>query len=311
MTRRFRFGICTDQNMSWPKTVERWQLFERLGLESAWLCDHLVQPSRPTGPYFEAWSLLAGLAARTEKIRLGILVTCNTFRYPQVLAKMAVTVDHISNGRLEVGLGAGWYEPEHTMFGIPFPETRELVTRFGEAVQVLDLMTREDTVSFDGAYYQLRDATSRPGSVQKPRPPLVLAAFGPRMLKIVASFADTWNAFGTPTEMRQRNQMLDDYCREIGRDPDTLDRSLYYWVAKAGADPWASRDAFYSVLEPYVDAGVNQFILDQPRDDQLEMLDWAVGEAIPKYAGQAPRAVEPASATTIDTRNWTRPKDHL
>src|SRR6266702_697675 len=176
MARRFRVGICTDQNMPWDKTVERWQLFERLGFESAWLCDHLVQPSRPNGPYFEAWSLLAGLAARTEKIGVGVLVTSNTFRYPQVLAKMAVTVDHISNGRLELGLGAGWYEPEHTMFGIAFPETKELVSRFREAVQVVDLMTREDTSSFDGTYYQLRGVRSRPASVQKPRPPLVLGA---------------------------------------------------------------------------------------------------------------------------------------
>ena len=297
--------------MTWTKTVERWKLIEHLGYESAWLCDHLIQPSRPEGPYFEAWSLLAGLAAVTEKIRVGILVTCNTFRYPQVVAKMAVTVDHISNGRLEVGLGAGWFEPEHTMFGIPFPESKELVTRLEEAVQVIDRMTREDTISFNGAHYQLREARSRPGSVQKPRPPLVLGAFGPRMLKIVATFADTWNAFGTPTEMRQRNQMLDDYCREIGRDPDTLDRSLYYWVPKADADPWASEDAFYSVLEPYIDAGVNQFILDQPRDDQLDMLEWAARVALPKYAGQVPRTVEAGSASKIDTRSWKRPQDHL
>ncbi|TMB96824.1 MAG: LLM class flavin-dependent oxidoreductase, partial [Chloroflexi bacterium] len=147
MARRFRFGICTDQNMTWEKNVERWQWFEKLGFESAWLCDHLIQPSRPQGPYFEAWTLLAGLAAQTEKIRIGVLVTSNTFRHPSVLARMAVTVDHISNGRLEVGLGAGWYEPEHTMFGIPFPETKELVARFREAVQVVDLITREDTSS--------------------------------------------------------------------------------------------------------------------------------------------------------------------
>src|SRR3979411_1433722 len=130
--------------MTWTKTVERWKLIEHLGYESAWLCDHLIQPSRPEGPYFEAWSLLAGLAAVTEKIRVGILVTCNTFRYPQVVAKMAVHVDHISNGRLEVGLGAGWFEPEHTMFGIPFPESKELVTRLEEAVQVIDRLHRED-----------------------------------------------------------------------------------------------------------------------------------------------------------------------
>ena len=309
MTRRFRFGICTDQNMTWDKTVERWQLFERLGYESAWLCDHLIQPSRPAGPYFEAWSLLGGLAAVTKSIRVGILVTSNTFRYPQVLAKMAVTVDHISRGRLEIGMGAGWYEPEHTMFGIDFPETKELVSRFEEAVRVVDLMTREDTSSFEGKYYTLKGARSRPPSVQKPRPPVVIGAFGPRMLRIVAKYADTWNAFGTPAAMRERNQMLDDYCREIGRDPETLDRSLYYWVAKAGDDPWASRDAFYGVLEPYVEAGINQFIIDQPRDDQLEMLEWAAVEAVPKYARETPRILEAASAASIDTSGWRRPQD--
>jgi alkanesulfonate monooxygenase SsuD/methylene tetrahydromethanopterin reductase-like flavin-dependent oxidoreductase (luciferase family) len=311
MARRFRFGICTDQNMTWDKNVERWQLFERLGYESAWVCDHLVQPSRPNGPYLEAWSLLAGLAARTEKIRIGVLVTSNTFRFPQVVAKMAVTIDHISNGRLEVGLGAGWYEPEHTMFGIPFPETKELVGRFREAVQVVDLLTREDTSSFDGKYYQLKNAQSRPASIQKPRPPLVIGAFGPRMLKIVATYADTWNAFGTPAEMRERNQMLDDYCRELGRDPDTLDRSLYYWVPKSDADPWASKQAFNDVINPYIEAGVNQFILDQPRDDQLDMLEWAAAEILPRYARETPRSLEAAAAKTIDTSDWKKPQDHV
>ena len=297
--------------MTWEKNVERWQLFERLGFESAWLCDHLVQPSRPQGPYFEAWSLLGGLAARTEKIRIGVLVTSNTFRHPSVLAKTAVTVDHISNGRLEVGLGAGWYESEHEMFGIPFPETRELVARFREAVQVIDHLMREDVSSFAGTYYQLRNAQSRPPSIQKPRPPLVLGAFGPRMLKIVATYADTWNAFGTPKEMRERNQMLDDYCREIGREPDTLDRSIYYWVPTTDADPWVSKQAFYEVINPYVEAGVNQFILDQPRDDQLDMLEWVAAEVLPQFAREAPRTVETASAEQIDTSAWKKPQDHL
>jgi hypothetical protein len=105
--------------------------------------------------------------------------------------------------------------------------------------------------------------------------------------------------------------MLDDYCREIGRDPDTLDRSLYYWVPKTDLDPWTSKDAFYSVLEPYVEAGVNQFILDQPGDKQISQLDWVASEVLPKYAKEKPRAVERVSAGKIDTKDWKKPVDHL
>jgi alkanesulfonate monooxygenase SsuD/methylene tetrahydromethanopterin reductase-like flavin-dependent oxidoreductase (luciferase family) len=130
------------------------------------------------------------------------------------------------------------------------------------------------------------------------------------MLKIVATYADTWNAFGTPAEMRERNQMLDDYCRELGRDPDTLDRSLYYWVPKSDADPWASKQAFQDVIDPYIEAGVNQFILDQPRDDQMDMLEWAAAEVLPRYARETPRSLEPA-AKQIDTTDWKKPQDHL
>src|SRR5829696_5642352 len=118
---RLRFGLCTDQNLTWAQTVERWQYFEQLGFDSVWDCDHFQQPSRPTGPYFEGWTLLAALAAQTLRIRVGVLVSCNTFRHPALLAKEAATVDHISGGRVEVGLGAGWYVPEHTAFGLDFP----------------------------------------------------------------------------------------------------------------------------------------------------------------------------------------------
>jgi len=111
--------------------------------------------------------------------------------------------------------------------------------------------------------------------------------------------------------MRERNQMLDDYCREIGRDPDTLDRSLYYWATTAETDPWASRKALNDLINPYIEAGVNQFILDQPRDDQLNMLEWVAGEVLPHYAREVPRTVEAAAAEQIDTTDWKKPQDHL
>src|SRR6202165_1845302 len=190
-----RFGIVTDQNLPWLSLVERWRLFEALGFDSAWDCDHFVQPSRPTGPYFEAWTLLAALATVTERIRIGVLVSCNTFRHPSLLAKEALTVDHVSNGRLELGMGAGWYEPEHPMFGIEMPPPGELVTRYREAVELVDRLLRNDMTSYAGRFYQVREAPMRPRPIQQPRPPLMLAAHKRKMLRIVAEHVDTWNSF--------------------------------------------------------------------------------------------------------------------
>jgi len=287
MTQRLRFGLCTDQNLSWERTLERWRLFERLGFDSAWDCDHYVQPSRPGGPYLEAWTLLAALAAGTERIRVGVLVSCNTFRHPALLAKEAVTVDHVSGGRLELGFGAGWYEPEHAMYGIDFPPPRELVDRFEEAVQIVDGLLRDETFSYDGRHYQLRDASFRPGPVQRPRPPLTLGAHGPRMLRICARYADAWNSFGTTEQIRSRNAILDEACAEIGRDPREVLRSLYYWVARADGDPWSSTDAFEDVVGRYREAGIEEFILDHPRDDQLDVLERVAADVIPRLRGEA------------------------
>lgn len=282
MTTGLRFGICTDQNLPWEELVRRWRLFEDLGFDSAWDCDHYVQPSRPHGPYLEGWTLLAALAAVTRRIRLGVLVSCNTFRHPALLAKEAVTVDHISNGRLELGLGAGWYEPEHAMYGLPFPPAGELVARFEEAVEIVDGLLRNESYSFSGRFHTLNEAEFRPGPIQRPRPPLTIGAHGPRMLKLCARYADAWNSFGTVEEVTERNRVLDARCVEIGRDPASIVRSLYFWVARAGLDPWQSVDAFEEMVGRYRAAGISEFIVDQPRADQEPVLVRVATELLPR-----------------------------
>jgi len=276
-----RVGLCTDQNMPYQTTVERWKFFDQLGFDSAWLCDHFIQPSRPTGPYFEGWTLLAALATCTSRIRIGVLVSSNTFRHPALLAKEAATVDHISGGRLELGIGAGWYVPEHTAFGIDFPEPTELVGRFAEAVEVIDLLLRKEVTSYDGKYYHLNEAPFRPGPVQKPRPPFTLGAHRRRMLQIVAKFAETWNSFGTLDEMKERGDILDDCCQAIGRDPATLRRSLYGWASLMPRDPWASPAAFEDMVGRYREVGVTEFIVDAPPPDQFPTLEKVAADVLP------------------------------
>lgn len=282
-----RFGLCTDQNLTWEETAERWRFFEGLGFDSLWDCDHYQQPSRPHGPYFEGWTLLAALAAQTSRVRVGVLVSSNTFRHPALLAKQAVTVDHISNGRLELGLGAGWYVPEHERFGIPFPEPAELVGRFREAVELIDLLLRQDVSTYQGRYYRVNDAPFRPGPVQKPRPPLTLGAHRPRMLRVVAEFANRWNSHGTVSEMRERNAILDEQCAAVGRNPTEIVRSLYGWAALMPADPWDSVGAFQEVIGQYQAVGINEFIIDAPGPDRFNVLERIAGDVIPALQSAA------------------------
>jgi alkanesulfonate monooxygenase SsuD/methylene tetrahydromethanopterin reductase-like flavin-dependent oxidoreductase (luciferase family) len=285
-----RFGLCTDQNLPWPTLLERWRLYERLGFDSVWDCDHFNQPSRPTGPFYEGWTLLAALAARTERIRIGVLVSCNSFRHPALLAHEAMTVDHVSNGRLELGLGAGWFVPEHEQFGIDFPPPGELVGRLHEAVRIVDALLRHGSASFAGRYYRLKDAHLRPGPVQKPRPPLTLGAHRTRMLRICAEFADRWNSFGTVEEMRERNQILDEHCAALGRDGRSIARSFYGWASKMAEqglpDPWTSVAAFEDVVSRYAEVGIHEFIIDQPRPEQFAVLERVAADLIPKLHGR-------------------------
>jgi alkanesulfonate monooxygenase SsuD/methylene tetrahydromethanopterin reductase-like flavin-dependent oxidoreductase (luciferase family) len=277
---QLRFGICTDQNLPWEALRDQWRLFEQLGFESAWVCDHFQQPSRPNGPYHEGWTLLAALAAATTTIRVGVLVSSNTFRHPALLAKQAVTVDHVSGGRLELGIGTGWFKPEHEAFGLEFPQPKELVDRFVEAVTIVDLMLTHDLTTFDGRHYRLKEAPCRPAPLQRPRPPLTLGAHAPRMLGIAARFADRWNSHGSVEEIGERNRILDDACDAHGRDRRAVIRSLYGWASLMPHDPWDSPDAFQDMVGRYREVGIEEFIVDAPRPEQFATMERIASEVM-------------------------------
>ena len=282
------FGIQTIQHWTWEETRTRWRWFEELGFDSLWLTDHFVRTAHPESPYFEAWTLLSALAVVVERPRIGVLVSSNTFRHPSLLAKQAVTLDHISNGRLELGLGAGWYVPEHEMFGLEFPETQELVDRYEEALDLLDRYLRNDRTTVEGAYYSLHDAPNRPAPVQQPRIPFVLGAHKKRTIGLAARYADTWNTRGTVDEVRTRNAMLDEACARDGRDPAEVKRSLLYVIAQMlDEQPWDSVDAFTDFVGRFAEAGIEEFIFQPPDPEQYPLVERIARDVIPTLSGDA------------------------
>jgi F420-dependent oxidoreductase-like protein len=277
-----KFGIHTIQTQPWPEMRKRWRWLEGLGFDSLWLPDHFFPTAGKDVPMFEAWTLLAGLATATSRARIGILVSSNTFRHPALLAKMAVTVDHLADGRLELGVGAGWMELEHEIFGIDFPETKERVDRFAEAIALLDTYLSNDASSFAGEHYRLDGVYNRPAPVQQPRMPFVLGAHGPRMLKLVARYADTWNSFAPVDELARRNAQLTDLCEEIGRDPATIKRSVFYGVNQSlDEKPWASVDAFEDYVGRYAEIGMQEFILQLPHDADVAIVERIASDILP------------------------------
>ncbi len=285
--RPLTFGICRNPTLPFAELVRQFRLYEELGFDTAWLTDHFQRPSGPDEPFLEGWTTLAAILPQTARIRAGVLVSSNTFRSPALLAKMAITLDQISGGRLEVGLGAGWYVREHEQFGIDFPDPAERVARFGEAVAILDLLLREAGGSFDGTYYRIDGAALVPGSTQRPRAPLTLGAHGPRMLATVARFADRWNSFGTVAEIRERNERLDEACGRIGRDPRTIIRSFFGQVPRQTManrlefDPWESPDAYAHMVGMYREVGISDFITDGPEPHQMETMARIATDLLP------------------------------
>lgn len=256
-----RFGIKTaPQYATYDEMLRVWLEADKFPIiEHAWLFDHFMPlGADTTGPCLEGWTLLAAYAARTERLRIGIMVTGNTYRHPAVLANMGATIDRISHGRLDFGIGAGWNELEHNAYGIPLYSAAERIHRLGEACEVIRRLWTETTTNFDGKYYQIKDAYCEPKPVQKPYPPFVIGGSGEQLtLRVVAKYADIWNFAGGPPEMlRHKNAVLDAHCAAIGRDPATIERSVQLMV-----DP-ADLPAMLETVRSFIAEGATHIILN-------------------------------------------------
>lgn len=287
-----QFGIITLQSEPWENLVQHWREVEELGFDSVWVADHFCNYGQPTQPWFEGWTALTGLASVTRTIRIGTLVTSTSLRHPAVLARQALTVDHISHGRLNLGIGAGAPSSEgeivYEMIGIDDWNPAERILHFKEQIEIIDLLLRERVSSYTGTYYHLKDVAMYPPPVQKPRPPITIGGIRPKMLKIAAQYADTWNSFGginlNPEEMfesvKNQNDLVDTYCKELGRDPTTLRRSILIFGEEAFT-LYDSEDNFLEYVEKY--KGIfSEFILYYPfKEEQMPVFRKVVKEIIP------------------------------
>src|SRR5262245_40201613 len=249
-----RFGLdVAQQRMPWDEVVRRVQLAEDLGFDGAWGFDHL-QPMYGQGPgeTFEGMTTLAALSGLTNRIRLGLLVSGVTYRHPSVFAAEAVTIDHASNGRLELSFGAAWFDQEHIELGIPFPPLRERFDLLEDALEIVTRLFTGDVVSYDGQVVSLKNAQLRPLPVQRPHPPMWIGGSGPRRtLPLVARFADVWHSWGTPNSLRETNERVDELATEAGRDPSSIVRASSISLddidtSRKHAGKW--RDAGYGYL---------------------------------------------------------------
>jgi F420-dependent oxidoreductase-like protein len=234
MAPKVRIGIQTGQEgQEWSALQDFWRFLDKeTAFDSIWTLDHFVPPmpgQDPSGPCLEGWTALAAGAQATERLRVGCLVTGVTYRHPSVLAKMAATVDHISNGRLEFGIGAAWHEMEHRVYGIPFPPVKERSDRLEEAVQLTKLLFEaEGPVDFQGKYYQLQQAPFSPRCVQQPHPPIFIGGGGEkRTLRTAARYGDAINVMGSLDAVKQKIEVLERHCADAGRDPNEITKSVF------------------------------------------------------------------------------------
>lgn len=247
------------QHASWEQLRQMWMAAEATPeVDAAWLFDHFypINGADPAGPCFEGWTAAACLAAQTERLRFGLLVSGVTYRHPAVLANMCATLDVASGGRLEIGLGAAWNADEHTAYGIPFPTVGRRMDMLEEACEVIHLLLTESRADFAGSCYRLTDARCEPKPLQSPRPPFVLGGQGERRtLRIAARWADQWNFPGRePDVLAAKLEVLRQHCADVGRDPAAIEVSVHLF------DPTVAPDAAAQARR-LVAAGADHLVL--------------------------------------------------
>ncbi|SPM36560.1 Flavin-dependent oxidoreductase, luciferase family (includes alkanesulfonate monooxygenase SsuD and methylene tetrahydromethanopterin reductase) [Mycobacterium rhizamassiliense] len=222
-----RISVKFDQCFNYSELEQLWRTADRLGFQALWDYDHFLGPKEHTDPTYEGWTTLAAMAAVTQRARIGCLVSGVTHRNPAILAKMAVTVDHISGGRLNFGIGAGWHEAEHRGYGIDFPDPGARVAMVDEALTVIRRLWTEESVTFSGRFFTLERALCEPKPLQRPHPPIVVGGTKPEMLRVIARHADIWNMSGHegPEGWGAVNARLDQVCADMARPPAEVLRS--------------------------------------------------------------------------------------
>jgi probable F420-dependent oxidoreductase len=227
-----------EREVRWPELVTMARVAEDVGFDSLWVGEHLLYrfPEGSSRGPWEAWTLLAALAASTSRIRLGPLVACTNFHNPALLAKQAATIDEVSGGRLVLGLGAGWNETEFLAFGFPFDHR---IARFEEAFTIIRTLLRDGAIDFDGTYYSARDCELVPRGPRPGGPPLMIGSIGERMLRITLPHVQAWNAWyadtgNSPSGVARLRRIVDDACRDVGREPVDVARSVAVQVRMTG-----------------------------------------------------------------------------
>ena len=272
-----RFSLVLGQRATWPDLMGRAKEAEALGFDGLNVVDHFYGLKDVMDPTHEAWTILAGFATVTERIRLGVMVCGNTYRNPAFLLKQAVTVDHMSGGRVDFGVGAGWLEREHEAYGWELYSPSERVDRFAEALEIWDLLQSEERTHYEGRYYQILDAPFEPKPIQRPRMPVLIGASMPKMLRLTAKHADIWNARGAPEDAGAGNRALDAACDAIGRPRGEIMRGV-----SPARNFLTSVDAFAENVAAYRAEGITDFQIPWPRvPEELPVLRQVARDVIP------------------------------